>query len=425
MKTWRPNTMLVLLMLGLVAPTAAHASFVDWLGAEDELVEMGGTRVVSLPMLRIPQGETAAGDVYAIVNQAMVSGDVSGDLSIVAQEIDIAGRIAADANLAAFALSVSGEIGDDLRAAALGEITLDGIVRGDAFIAGGKRVALGGETRVMGALAISAAEVVIKGRISGPVRVTAGLVELDGELGAGARIECDELRIGPSGRVIGDLVYDARSEIVAPEGFATGQVIKTDLKKPEDGSQDIFKDVKLPDFGIWLDIYLAFVAIFGGVVFLLFFRPLADGAIAMTATGSGLGASFGIGLVAVLVMLVLGVMCLLVVLPFALAVWAALGALVYFGGLIGKMIVGCLIMRPIVKRQCHALAALFVGVVAMFLIGLVPVVDDIVWIVVTLTGMGATMLQLRDARLGDHAGEPAQRPTGDAGPPPPPRVGAA
>ncbi|NJN64726.1 MAG: polymer-forming cytoskeletal protein [Acidobacteria bacterium] len=399
MKTWKiAAPVLLAAVFWAASSTPAFASFVDWLGAEDEFVEMGGTRVISMPTLRMTTDEIALGDVYAAVNEASVAGQIEGDLSLLAQEADVSGRIGADVNAAVLGrLLVGGEIGDDLRGAALQEIVFEGRVGGDAFLAAGSGVTLAAGSYVQGAVAISAARVVIKGRVSGPVRVTAGAVELDGVLEGNALIDCDELRLGPSGRVVGDLVYDARNEVSPPEGFVGGQLVKTELRERPEDETDLFSEVQLPDVSIWVNVYLALVTLFAGVVFLLFLRPLADGAVAFAGTGAGLGASFGIGLVAVLVMLVLGVACFLF-LPFALAVWAALGALVYFGALIGKVIIGCLVMRPLIRRQCHPLGALIVGVAVMFGVGLIPYVGDIIWLVVTLTGMGATILQLRDAR---------------------------
>lgn len=411
MKTIRRAMFALVVVVLLGAPTPGMASFVDWLEA-DEPVELGATQVISRDRLRLGEAETVPGDVYATVGSATVNGTIIGDLSIFTAQLDVKGTITSDLNVAAqkVALADEGRVGDDFRAFAV-DVTLFGEVGGDAFVSAVNRVDLSEDTIVSGALAVSAPRVVLRGRIEGPVRVTAGLVEINGTLAEGATIECDTLKFGPFAQVMGDLVYDARSEISGSEDFVSGEVRKVTLR---DRTQGDWFQVELPDFGIWFDLYLALVALLAGTLFLLFFRPIADGALGQTAGGAGLAVSFGIGVVAVLVMLMLGAVCLFT-LPLGLAIWAALGALLYFGGLIGKMMLGCLLLRPILRRQCHPLLALLVGVIVLFLLGLIPVAGPIIWLLVTVCGMGATMLQLRHVRS-----DPATVESGGSGPPSPP-----
>jgi cytoskeletal protein CcmA (bactofilin family) len=390
----RGAVLLAAAVLLLAAQGPARASFVDWLGSDEQFVELGGTRIIGGDRLRVRAGESLPGDVYAMVRIGSVSGSIDGDLSLAAAEnFSLSGDVLADLNVAAFTVEIVGDVGDDVRAAG-GLVNIGGRIGGDALI-GAFDTELLPESDIGGSLLITGSTVVLRGRVSGPVRIQAGRVELDAVLGSDAWIACDELKLGPNARVLGDLVYEARNEIANADTFVDGTVSKTQLRQ-----DDPLISFELPPWlWWWIDFYLAVIALIAGTMLVLFFHPLTEGAVSYAGSGTGLAVAFGIGLVSLLVMFVLGLICLLPALPLALAVWSALGALLYFGGLIGKMMLGCLLVRPLMGRLCHPLLALVVGVVAMFLLGLIPYVGDLAWGLTVVTGMGAMLLQIREGRV--------------------------
>ncbi len=79
-------------------------------------------------------------------------------------------------------------------------------------------------------------------------------------------------------------------------------------------------------------------------------------------------------------------------------------------GLVGKMVLGRWALKPLRRTPAPPLAALVVGVALLFFIGLIPILGDLFWFVVTVTGMGAALLQVRESRA---AQAPTSPPEGD------------
>ncbi|GAB4222410.1 MAG: hypothetical protein Kow0062_19650 [Acidobacteriota bacterium] len=405
------------LLLGAAAP--ARASIVDWLATDEGALELGHTRIIGQKSFRLGRDEVIRGDVYVSAAEgAVINGSVEGDLFVATLgTVDFEGRVAEDFSIASLGTAdLHGSVGDDLRVATVGTAVIDVVVAGDVLVSARDVRVLPGSA-VDGALVVWGTTVSIEGRVSGPVRVTAGRVVLRGTIDDDVTVRCDELVVEPEARIGGDLVYDARNDVAPGPGVVDGEVTRAVLGR--DRSRDALAEFEFPKLGVMFDAYLAAVALIAGTIFLLVFGPLADHALDQASSAAGLLASFGIGLVALLVMFVLGIVCVFA-LPFALAVWSALGALVYFGGLLGKILFGCLALQPILRRRCHPLLALVVGVTLTFLVCLIPVLGDLAWIVITLTGMGATLMALRQGRpaaAGDAAaGPPMPAPTAGIGP---------
>ncbi len=378
--------------------TPARASFVDWLAMDEGTVELGHTQIIGRESFRLGRDEVIRGDAYvSAVEHAIVNGTIEGDLFLaVMGPVDVDGTVTQDLSIASLgSVMVHGTVGDDLRIATLGRAVIGVTVAGDVIVSA-KNVLLKPDASVGGAVVVWGTTVTIDGKVSGPVRITAGRVEILGEIDDDVTVRCDELVLGDAAYIGGDLVYDARNDVSPAEGVVDGEVTRAVLGKSRSGGRDVLANFEMPKLGPMFDAYLAAVALIAGTIFLLVFGPLADHAIEQARSVPGLLSSFGIGLVALLVMLVLGIACVFA-LPLSLAIWSALGALVYFGGLIGKIIVGCLVLHPLLKRRCHLLLALVVGVVVTFLVCLIPIVGDLAWIVITLTGMGATLLALRQS----------------------------
>ena len=137
-------------------------------------------------------------------------------------------------------------------------------------------------------------------------------------------------------------------------------------------------------------------ALVAGLLMVIFLHPYVQGAMSQAMTWGDLIVSFGVGLVSMLVMLMLGLLCL-VLAPLGLGIWAALAALIYFGGLVGKMIAGAWVLRPFRSQPTHAALGLLLGVVLLFVTARIPVFGSLFWLFVTVTGMGACLIRIRSA----------------------------
>ena len=379
-------------------------------------LKFGGIWMVRGGRVDVPAGQTMAADVYAFAGTTRIDGTLQGDVATFAANVHVPGTV--DGDLMSFTedVSIDGSVTGGVRAAA-NKIAIRGSVGRNAMVfASGFRLDPGG--RVAGSVLAYAGATTIEGAIGGSLVARSGKVELNGPIDGDVDVRCDELSFGPLARIGGRLTYSARNEVAVPPGIVAGGV----SKGPEPGASetpDAAAEEEGSGFGtraLWRG-YLAVVALVAGVALLLFFRPFVDGALERTASGNGLGASFGIGLVGLLVLLVAGVLCVcLLQLPLAAGIWSALGALVYFGGVIGKIVLGLWALAMLQRltgraaaaeaprspwSTTHPVLALVFGVAILFLLTLIPYLGNLAWLIVTVTGMGAALLQLRGERTED------------------------
>jgi len=374
-------------------------------------LRVGGIWMVKGANVGLAEGQSSESDLYTWAVKTRVDGNLAGDLWAFATEVQVPGAVRGDMLAFALDVSIDGSVDEGLRAAA-NEVRLHGTVGRNAVVFA-NQFRVEPAARIAGSVAAYAGVVSIGGALGGSLVARAGKVEINGPIDGDVDVRCDELTFGPAARIGGALTYSASNDVAVPPGLVSGSVQRATEERavPSDAESD-------EGHGFGLRVlargYLAVVALVAGIALLLFFRPFVDGALERMASGNGLGASFGIGLVGLLVLLVAGVLCLcLLQLPLAAGIWSALGALVYFGGIIGKIALGLwalMLVRQLVdrggikdavregERRMHPVLALVVGVALLFVVSIVPYAGALAWLLVTVTGMGAALLQLRGGR---------------------------
>ncbi len=392
--------------------------------------DVGHTRFIRGQRLRVHSEEIVDGDILALVNTAHIRGHILGDSAIGTSYLDYDGEIDGDLLVGTFSGRVLGTVGEDLRAL-VGEAEFGGEIMRDVLVSGATVRFVTG-SRVRGATLITAGQLVLDGQFDGPVRIDgSGSVELNGTFGGDVTITCDELRLGENVSIAGNLSFASRNDVTVPDDAVAG-VVKPVRRLPRGG--ELASVWRFPTLPLWAKVlasaYFALITLLTGTLLVLFMRPFVEGALDFVEPPSALVSGFGVGLVTMLVGLVLATFCLVTLLvPLSLALWSTLGALLYFGSVVGKMIAGQALLRPLLGRAPHPVLGLLVGIIVVGLLLLIPYVGPIVWTAVTLTGVGAIMLQLRGGRSsvaapagakGATSSAPNTSPSSPPGSPPPP-----
>jgi len=304
----------------------------------------GGTVVVD-------EGETVEG-LTVVGGTVVVDGTVDGDLTVVGGSA-----------------TINGEVTDDVEAMT-GDLQIDGTVGGDVDAAGGN-VRLGSQGQVNGSLSAAAGGVSINGVVNEDAEVAAGSIFL----GQSARIGGDltyagELERSGGAQVGGDIVQDA--------GVAAGPV-------------------QFPMAFQWaLAVYGLLINLLLGIILLAlgpgFARDVAD-----RATGSFL-ASVGVGLVVLIgVPILLALLAITVVgIPLMLAGTLLFVLYVWIATVYGRFAVGAWLIGLVDAR--NRWIALLVGLILVGVLAQIPYVGPAISGIVTLIGVGAVALALRDAR---------------------------
>jgi cytoskeletal protein CcmA (bactofilin family) len=409
----RLSTALALVLVGAL-PAGAQHKIEKSDGRGVSVVRIGSTQAASGESLRLAVDEAWEGNTYFVGDTIDVDGKIAGDLVAAARNVELGGSVGHDLAVGAGEMFVSGDVGGDVRAAGA-RLVLGGSVGGELVFLGGELI-LEPSAEVRGPAIVWSSRVILDGVIEGPAQVGAGLVEVNGTVLGDVRINCDELVFGPLARIDGDLTFSARNRVEVPPGVVGGEQSELSRPLPEHTVivTETIDEVGSALSALWLffSFYLSIVSLLGGILLWMLFRPLVDGVMRRVSSGTSVGIAFGVGLVALLVMLVVGFACFFLG-PLWLALWSAFGALIYFGSLVGKIVLGRFALLPLLRRSAHPLLALLVGVVLMFFIGLIPVFGTLAWMIVTIIGMGVLLLQIRGA---EGRPEAIPLPEAEAGP---------
>ncbi|MBI2942091.1 MAG: polymer-forming cytoskeletal protein [Chloroflexi bacterium] len=359
----------VLLLAALTALLAGPAGAVET--RADSLVYVGPNEVIDGDLMAFGESVTidgtVNGDVFAAAQSVTINGAVAGDLLAASQHVAVAGRIGGDVRAASQYLTVTGVVAHNLTAAAqFLSLTPSGQIGGSWMSAG--------------------ATTTLDGTVGRDVTVSGDRLDIRGRVGRDVQATVDALAIAPSAQVRGGLTYTSWEPQPVPPGTVAGEVAHRPRPAERQRAESPVSFLSL--------IWLAGNLILGVLLVWLLPRP----AMALrTAIDRGPLLSLGIGLVALiggpLIAILLAIT--LVGLPLALLTLVAylLGLLV--GWIITGYALGHLIGR-LVERQWHRRVAegwlVMVGLLALYLLTLVPYLGGLVALVAILLGLGAWVL---------------------------------
>lgn len=327
----------------------------------------------------VATNETVEGDLSAVGGTVIVRGTVDGDLEAFGGNVQLAdtGRVAGDVEAVAGNVRIAGAV--DGRTEAVG---------GNVYV---------GPEATLGGLEAAAGNVEVLGTIAGDARLAGGTVVLH-----------------ETATIEGNLTYSA-SEFDDRGATVSGAVAEEEDIQVGPAWAD-------PTIPTWAGfVYGVLAELLLGALILALLPAFATGAADQVSeeplyTGAiGLVALIAVPIVLVLVAItVVGIpLALLGALLYAFAIWA--------GVVLGEFAVGTWLLS--LADVHHRWAALVVGVVAVGLVGLVPILGGLVEFLVLLLGLGALSLGVvrgyRARRGGAGTANPApdERRPGDEGRP--------
>ena len=308
---------------------------VPGLAAAAPVQGVGGT-------ITVAAGETVDG-VQAVGGTVVIAGTVTGDVQVAAGTLVITGTVAGDVSGAAGSVDIQGRVGGDVELGA-GSFTL-----GEDAVVEGRLQAGAGSARL------------------------AGTVRGDAAVGAGSLV------LEPTATFEGDLRYDGE---LTDRGATVGGSLIHDPSLG-DGDRRFLDGVGDVVFGVY-GFLVSFVL---GAVLLLAFPAGTDRVRDRVREDPLMSGLYGlVALVGVPVLLVFVALTIIGIplaivgaLVFALAAWVA--------SVLGRYAVGSWLLGYVGTE--NRWAALFVGLLAVALVGLVPVLGGLVEFVVLLLGLGA------------------------------------
>ena len=350
----------------------------------------------------IGQGQTVADDLYISGGTVEVDGNVDGDLLVSGGTVNVKGTISRDLMVAGGTVTVSGKVLDSIRIAG-GTGTITGPVGQDVVLVGGT-LDVAPTATIARDLVAAGGTLTMAGEVGRRLMVAADTVVLRGKVTGDVQTTVTNLRLEDGATVGGNLLYTSNNQaFIAPGARINGKVQRT---LPEGHEVTVAERVGNSVIA-WLRGLVGLLAL--GLLLVLVFpgmsRRTTEVVTASPWASLGIGAALLIGVpIVALIIFVIGLIVggwwLGVA---AIALYAIALAVAY---VLAALFVGRRGIELLVHRAVHPLLALLVGLVALTLVGLIPIVGGVVTLAALLFGLGALTLTLAHIR----------RPTQPAGP---------
>lgn len=332
---------------------------------------------------------------------------IDGDLVTTGRNVKVQTRIDGDLAVAGDAVTLSAPV-DGYVLAAGSEVVVDAAVRNDLWAAGrqvtlaapvadsvrlaGASVVIEPQASVGGDALLAGRSVEVRAPIEGDLKLSAAQALLASEVGGTVHARSGSLKLLPGAVVHGDLVaWGPKPPDIAPGAQVQGKV---DYHAPSG-------DTGWSPLGwlwLWLYGFLALLAL-GTVV--LAPSPQWSTRVAERIRDR-FGASLLSGAIALLVVpwLTLLLAATIVGLPLAVVVFAASVVVLLLSGVFVALRLGGWLMARFGRPAASRYARLAVGALLLSFIAALPWIGWIAWLLVPLLGVGALLLERKDAWRG-------------------------
>ena len=337
--------------------------------------------------ITIGTSETIEDDLYAFGTNISINGTIHGDLVAAGSNISVDGTVTGDVIAAGNSIAIRGQVGGTVRAAG-NTIVLDGKVTND-LIAAGNELTILSNGRVGRDVVVGAANATITGQIGRDLQAGNTNLKIDGGVGGNVLATVDRLQITDRGTIGGNLKYTSKNEAqVANTSSVKGS---TERVTPENGRAPL---VTGPAALVieWLKGLIGLLIL--GILVVFFFPGFARRAGEALVRSPWLTLAIGA--------------LVLIGLPILAIVFFAVGALIggwWIGFVVLSLFVVVLALSiPVAavgvggallrmtRRPVPVWLALIIGLIALLLIALVPILGGLVIFCALLFGMGATTI---------------------------------
>ena len=336
---------------------------------------------------RIVKHGTIDDDIYLAGGEVELLATVNGDVTVAGGQLHLYGDIEGDVTAAGGLLILRGPVKDDARLAG-GNVRVLGSVGDDAIAAGG-RVRLGPKARVGGRAWLAGGDIQVDGQIGQELRASGGRVSITGKVQGDVFVWAEHIEIGPDAVITGQLhsqgPYEAR---IADGARIDGEVHHTMVEVP-------VAPVVAGAVGAGLVLLLSLIV--AGVVLYLIFPRFAERATQSMRDEPWPCLGFGLAVFAGTPVLIVVLLVTAVGVWLALLLLAAYLILLFLGYVTGALFVGEAGLRLMGKKQpgkAWRAIALAVAVVALMIVGLIPLLGCLIAWLLLLAGMGALTRQM-------------------------------
>lgn len=347
----------------------------------------GGKDYGSPKVVILGEEEVIEHDYFAAGDRVEIFGTINGDAYIAAGEVIVDGVVNGDLLVAGGSVIISGIVKQDIRVAG-GDVTVNVEVTQNITAVGGT-IDINESAAMAGNLVIAGGDVFVNGPVEGNVQVAAGQAVFSDRVGGYVEGWVELLRLTPKAEIEGTLTYWSAQEASVDDGAVVGETTYNKVDSPQAGHGD-FKDVFV-GLKILTHIVGLITALVIGLLFVKFyprFSKRVTGVIEKQPL-----ASFGVGLVALVLLPVLAVVLMVTFfgLKLGFITLAMYAILVCIGSIFAMLVIGYWVAR-LFSKEVNLYWALVVGAVVFYILTLLPVIGMLLKVLALIFGIGGLLL---------------------------------
>jgi cytoskeletal protein CcmA (bactofilin family) len=364
-------------------------SFVLLLGVSAGAKEGRGNESDHDAVTILPAGAVINQDYFAYGERVEISGTVNGDVYVAGGQVLVDGRINGDLLAAGGTVTIAGSVSQDVRVVG-GQITLNGSVGRNLTVAGGD-VDLSESAVVAGGLVSAGGRVRLAAPIGSSARIAAGSAIVSGPVRGNLDVMTGDLRLTSKAAVSGGLTYWSQEQASIDSGAkVAGGVTRKALPEMSRPRAETLLGA-LAGVVIVAKLVSAASTLILGLLLIYLFPGYTQSTVSTLSARPG--ASFGIGLVALIITPVAATMLLVTVFGMPIGLMAI--ALYLVAIFLVRVFVIMWIGRVLLAWRGNEVRntwALVVGLIVYSLLTLIPFVGGLVALSAILFGLGASLL---------------------------------
>lgn len=321
-------------------------------------------------------------NLYMAGGNVLVNGQVKKDLTLAGGQVTVVGDVERELILIGGDVNLSGKIGDTARVAA-GNIVISGPIGSDLAVVGGN-VHLLGKSSVGGDLLMAGGTLDLETPVLGNARIFAGDVYINSKISGDLNIRASGvLKFGPLAEVTGKIFYKGPKPAVVDQGAKLTDINYTVWERPNAkgavaGLLTLGFLVKL------LALFLTLVVLFG-------LKKLQLNGL-MDSIKNKPWANLGWGFVYLIISPLLAILLFLTLVGYyaGFIILFLYALALVLAKVLAAAVLGFIIMRMLFKQpEAPVWQPILIGVVAWYLLALIPVLGFLVLAIVFLMTLGA------------------------------------
>ncbi|MCF7836030.1 MAG: FapA family protein [Candidatus Marinimicrobia bacterium] len=366
------------LVFGLIAIFALNISSVS---AAEFRVGKDGGGITTKPTEIIK-------NLYTAGNILLINSDIQKDLHAVGNVVTVNGNVENSVTVAGSTVNINGDVGGSVHVAG-GSIIIDGNITEDLFLAGGN-VVVSDSAFIGGDLYVGSGTLDMRGTVAGKVKMAAGEMTFNGKAFESVVIEADNLTIGDSAEIMGNLQYKSSKPAKISEAAKIFGSIDFDQRTTKGVSKTTF-------FGMFFG-FLSFLfaiklltTIAIGLVLVYLFRKITSSVVENSF--KNFWAILGIGFAGFVLTPILAILLGITVIGLWLAalVFVAYIFMIMLSSALASIAFGSWLVKKYKKNKNYDIGwkQVVFGSIALAIVGFIPVVGWLTCFVFFLVSLGS------------------------------------